>query len=335
MPDPDAGARRLSPWPDAGARVRTPGPVEALLADVASIAFARFTADGVLIEANQGFLQAVNVPRGVVRLPDLLTPGKGEGLASALAARRDSPVRRDVEFVTGGGGTVSMLASWVWDGDELLLIGEPPFAEAATTQTMLVKLNQQVSELTRTNARKSERLERALEDLRAARESIEALSWQDVLTGLASRRWLDEVLRLEAVRAQRYVQPFCVVMVDVDHLTAINESFGHAAGDQVLKAVADALTAAVRLTDVVGRYGDDEFLTMLPRCAIEQARVVAERMRAGVSGTPLTFRPDPVTTSFGIAQWLPGDTVPSLVERAGQELRAAKQAGPDHVAGGG
>jgi len=270
-----------------------------------------------------------------VRLTDLVAPGQGEGLAGALAARRDSPVRRNVQFAAGAGARVWLLVSWVWDGDELLLIGEPPVAEAATTQAMLVKLNQQVSELTQANAKKSERLERALEDLHTARASIEALSWEDVLTGLASRRWLDEVLRLEAVRAQRYVQPFCVVMVDVDHLVAINDSFGHAAGDQVLKAVANALTAAVRLTDVVGRYGGDEFLSMLPRCALEQARVVAERMRTNVSATPLTFRPDPVTISFGIAQWLPGDTVASLVERAEQELRAAKRIGSGHGAGGG
>jgi len=335
MPHPDAGARRVSPWPDAGASSRTPGPVEALLAEVASIVFARFTGDGVLIEANQGFLRVLDVPEGVVRLNDLVAPGHGEGLESAIAARRNSPLRREVQFTAGAGARVSLLVSWVWDGDELLLIGEPPVAETATTQTMLVNLNQQVSELTRANARKSERLERALEDLQSARDSIEALSWEDVLTGLASRRWLDEVLRLETVRAQRYVQPFCVVMVDVDHLVAINESFGHAAGDQVLKAVADALTAAVRSTDVVGRYGGDEFLTMLPRCALEQARTVAERMRANVSASPLTFRPDPVTASFGIAQWLPGDTVASLVERAEQELHAAKQMGSGQVAGGG
>jgi diguanylate cyclase (GGDEF)-like protein len=335
MPHPDAGAKRSSPWPDAGGSLRTPGPVEGLLADVASIAFARFTSDGVLIGANQGFLKAVEVPEGVARLIDLVAPGQGEGLASALAARRDSPVRQDVQFAAGAGVWVSLLVSWVWDGDELLFIGEPPVAEAATTQTMLVNLNQQVSELTRANAKKSERLERALEELRSARESIEALSWEDVLTGLASRRWLDEVLRLETVRAQRYVQPFCVVMADVDHLVAINESFGRAAGDQALKAVADALTAAVRSTDLVGRHGGDEFLTLLPRCALEQGRVVAERMSANVSATPLTFRPDPVTASFGIAQWLPGDTVASLVERAEQELHAAMQIGTGHVSGSG
>jgi diguanylate cyclase (GGDEF)-like protein len=298
-----------------------------LLADVASIAFARFTGDGVLTDANQGFRQALDVPEGVVSLTDLVAPGQAEGLEGALAARRNSPARQEVEFVAGTGARVPMLVSWVWDGDELLLVGEPPVAETATTQTMVVKLNQEVSDLTRANAKKTERLKRALEELQTARDSIDALSWEDVVTGLASRRWLEEVLRLETVRAYRYVEPFCVLMVDVDHLAVINEAFGHAAGDQVLKGVADALTAAVRLTDVVGRYGGDEFLTILPRCALEQSHLVAERMRTNVSTTPFAFRPDPVTATIGIAQWLPGDTVASLVERSQQQLRAAKQTG--------
>lgn len=225
-----------------------------------------------------------------------------------------------------------------WNPEELrsaLRQGIDRHKLVAQNQRLLRELTAANAELRLRVAERTRQLEERTVALQAARESIEALSWRDVLTGLASRRWLDEVLQLEAERAQRYAQPFCVVMADVDHLKTINDSFGHAVGDQVLKAVADAMTAAVRLTDVVGRYGGDEFLAMLPNCALGQARTVAERMRAGVSGTPLTFRPDPLTTSFGIAQWLPGDTVASLVERADQALRAAKQAGRDRVTGSG
>ena len=316
----------MPPSPVAGESGRPSGAVEALLADVSTIAFARFTRDGILIEANQGFLQAVNVPQGVARLTDMVAAGQSQEFASVLAARRDSPVRRSVRFAAGAGVPVTLLVSWVWDGEELLLVGEPPVAEAAATKTMLVKLNQRVSELARENEKKSAQLQRALGDLQAARTSIEALSWRDAVTGLASRRLLDEILQLEAARSQRYAQPFCVVMADVDHFATINDSFGQVVGDQVLKAVADAMTAAVRLTDVVGRYGGDRFLSMLSHAALEQARTVAERMRAGVSAAPLTFRPDPLTASFGIAQYLPGDTVASLVGRAEQALGAAKQA---------
>ncbi len=325
MPNPDPGARRLAPWP-VGASQRPSRPFEALLADVTSVAFARFTVDGVLIEANRGFLQAVEVPQGVVLLTDLVVAGQSEGPASALATRRDSPLRRHILFAAGGGAPVSLLASWAWDGDELLLLGEPPETDTATAQAVLVKLNQQVSDLARENARKGAALDRALADLQVVRASMESLSWRDDLTGLAGRRWLEEVLELESERTKRYAQPFCVVMAEVDHFTTIKESFGQTAGDQVLKAVAEALTDAVRLTDVVGRYGDHKFLTMLPHSALEPARMVAGRMQANVSAAPLAFRPEPLTASVGIAQWLPGDTVASLVERAEQALAAAKLA---------
>lgn len=313
MPQPDPGARRLA-------------PVEALLADVTSVAIARFSSDGILLKANRGFLQAVEVPQGVVLLNHLVVAGQVEGPASALATHRDSPVRRPVLFATAAGAPVSLLASWAWDGEELLLVGEPPATDAATAQARLVKLNQQVSDLALENSRKGAQLERALVDLQTARATMESLSWRDELTGLAGRRWLEEILELESERTKRYAQPFCVVMAEVDGFRTITESFGQAAGDQVLKAVAEALTDAVRLTDVVGRYGDHQFLTMLPHSAMEPARMVAERMRAGVSAKPLNFRPEPVTASFGIAQFLPGDTVSSLVERAEKALGAAKLA---------
>jgi signal transduction histidine kinase len=147
-------------------------PVEALLADVASVAFARFTGDGLFLQANRGFLQAVQVPEGVVHLTDLVAAGQSEWLASMLTACRASPDRRYVHFGVGTGVPVSLLVSWFRDGDELLLIGEPPVAETATTQTMLVKLNQQVTDSARENAKKSAQLERALEDLRAAQTML-------------------------------------------------------------------------------------------------------------------------------------------------------------------
>ncbi|MCC6498235.1 MAG: GGDEF domain-containing protein, partial [Propionibacteriaceae bacterium] len=286
----------------------------------------RFSSDGILLEANRGFLQAVEVPQGVVRLTDLVIAGQADGPASALATRRGSPVRRHVLFATGAGAPVSLLASWAWDGEELVLVGEPPVTDAATTQARLLKLNQQVSDLALENARKGAQLERALGDLQTVRASMESQAWRDDLTGLAGRRWLEEILELECERTKRYAQPFCVVMAEVDGFMTIRDSFGQAAADQVLKAVAEALTEAVRLTDVVGRYGGHKFLTMLSHSALEPARMVTERMRAGVAATPPAFRPEPVTASFGIAQFLPGDTVASLVERAENALAAAKLA---------
>jgi len=169
--------------------------------------------------------------------------------------------------------------------------------------------------------------------LREARERIEQLSRRDSLTGLTNRRWLDEVLRLEVERSKRYGAPLSLIMADLDHFKAVNDSFGHAAGDQVLKAAAEALQGAARMTDVVGRYGGEEFLVLLPNTGLEQALVLAERMRAGLRQMPVTFRPEPVTGSFGVTQWVHGDTVASLADRADEALYEAKREGRDRVVG--
>ena len=172
MTDPSPGSRQSSLGSVTSGTVRAWGPIESLLGGVESIAFARFTGDGVLLQANQGFLDAVGAHAGVVRLTDLVAAGQRAELASILSSRRDSPARRYVHFASEDGVPVSLLVALAWDGDELLLVGEQPVAEAATTQTMLVKLNQRVSELARENAKKSAQLERALEDLRAAQTML-------------------------------------------------------------------------------------------------------------------------------------------------------------------
>ncbi|MEI6623232.1 MAG: GGDEF domain-containing protein, partial [Actinomycetes bacterium] len=154
---------------------------------------------------------------------------------------------------------------------------------------------------------------------------------RDGLTGLTNRRWLDEVLRQEVERARRGDVELAVVMVDLDGFKEVNDSYGHAVGDQVLRAVAQALEAAVRVTDVVGRYGGEEFLVLLPNVGLEQALEFAEQMRVGVRLIPVAFRPEPVTASFGVAQWTHGDNVASLVDRADDALYAAKRAGRDRV----
>ena len=87
------------------------------------------------------------------------------------------------------------------------------------------------------------------------------------------------------------------------------------------------------MTDVVGRYGGEEFLVVLPNTGLEQGVVLAERMRAGLRRMPVTFRPEPVTGSFGVTQWVDGDTVARFVDRADEALYAAKAAGRDRVMG--
>jgi diguanylate cyclase (GGDEF)-like protein len=198
---------------------------------------------------------------------------------------------------------------------------------------LLDELTQANEDLERRVKERTLRLREQNKALREARKRIEQLSRRDALTGLTNRRWLDEVLLLELERSQRYGAPLSVIMADLDHFKAVNDSFGHAVGDQVLKAASDALKGAARMTDVVGRYGGEEFLVLLPNTALKQALVLAERLRAGLRQMPVTFRSEPVTGSFGVTQRALGDTIASLVDRADEALYEAKHAGRDRVVG--
>ena len=223
-----------------------------------------------------------------------------------------------------------------WQPDELRAV----LNDGLDRHRLVVENRRLISELTAANAalerrveERTQRLRDQNQALREARDRIEQLSRKDALTGLTNRRWLDEVLHGEAERAQRYDVPFCVVMVDLDHFKDVNDTFGHVVGDQVLIAVARSLESAARMSDVVARYGGEEFLALLPNSAMEQAWVLAERMRAGVRSIPLSFRAEPMTASFGVAQWRPDDTVTGLVERADEALYQAKHGGRDRVEG--
>jgi diguanylate cyclase (GGDEF)-like protein len=224
-----------------------------------------------------------------------------------------------------------------WQPEELKVVlgqGLERYRLVLENRRLVHELRQANEDLERRVEERTELLREQNKALREARERIEELSRRDGLTGLTNRRWLDEVLRLEVERSRRYGAPLSVIMADLDHFKPINDLFGHAAGDQVLTSAAQALEQAARMTDVVARYGGEEFLVLLPNTALDQALVLAARMRAGLHAMPVSFRPEPVTASFGVAEWMPGDTIVTLVERADEALYEAKRDGRDRVACG-
>jgi diguanylate cyclase (GGDEF)-like protein len=148
---------------------------------------------------------------------------------------------------------------------------------------------------------------------------------KDSLTGLLNRGMLLETLERELLRAQREAAPLSVAMVDLDHFKRINDVHGHAAGDEVLRHAAQRMAHSVRRQDVVGRYGGEEFLAVLPGCSLLGAESLAERMRVALqqAGIPLDgSKPLQVSASIGVASTTAFDS------RCGREelLRAADQA---------
>jgi two-component system cell cycle response regulator len=158
-------------------------------------------------------------------------------------------------------------------------------------------------------------------------------SRRDPLTGLPNRRAFEEELAREAARASRAGAPLAVVMLDVDRFKAVNDGHGHAAGDEVLRAVAARAAAAIRAGDLLARVGGEEFAILLPAADLPRAAEAAERIRATLAarrieagGTSLT-----VTASLGCAALAPGETPEALVARADARLYAAKEAGRNRV----
>ncbi len=171
---------------------------------------------------------------------------------------------------------------------------------------------------------------RALALLEANRK-LEELSQRDPLTGLANRRHLMQRLEDE-LRWRRRGRPLAAVMIDLDRFKRVNDEEGHARGDALLTSVAEALLRAVRATDVVGRYGGDEFVVLLADTGAPQAEITAQRVVLGVREAGLLFDPRrPITASVGLAIALEDDEPGALLQRADRAAYSAKARGGDRM----
>lgn len=169
----------------------------------------------------------------------------------------------------------------------------------------------------------------------AYHDEIYKLSITDNLTGLSNHRaLLDEVAR-EFSRARRHALPTSFVMIDIDRFKAVNDHFGHLAGDTVLTSVAARVREATRREDTVARYGGEEIGVLLPQTPLAGAVAEAERIRTAVASLVTEYRNEPisVTVSIGCAELGPEDICSNdLIRRADEKLYAAKLAGRNNVA---
>lgn len=171
--------------------------------------------------------------------------------------------------------------------------------------------------------------------LRQQAERFQLMSITDPLTGLVNRRYLDERFAEELKRSQRYYYPLSLLMIDIDWFKSYNDSFGHQAGDEALRAVAQCIRGSLRNFDVAARYGGEEFCIVLPETDVTAAAVLAERLRAQVA---TEFGPDnpnvrrPLTISIGVASLSHAlHTTGQITRAADQALYAAKSQGKNCV----
>jgi len=177
------------------------------------------------------------------------------------------------------------------------------------------------------------RLHDSREKLAGSLERIQSLVSFDELTGTLNRRSLSARLEEERARCERGGERFGVALFDLDHFKAVNDTYGHAKGDQVLKEFADAVRGAMRDSDVFGRHGGEEFMLLLPRTGAEAALRAVERVRASVQARNWSrIAPEFVlTVSGGVTVFRSGETAEQVLARADGALYEAKRGGRNRV----
>jgi diguanylate cyclase (GGDEF)-like protein len=175
------------------------------------------------------------------------------------------------------------------------------------------------------------------EQLKDEIKGLKELAVIDPLTGAYNRRFLNENLQHRIEEAKRYDQPFSLIMYDFDHFKKINDTYGHQAGDYVLKEVAQKVTeqvkSTIRGTDILARYGGEEFIVILPQTNLEQASVLAERIRKEIEETDFNFNncSFPVTVSLGVTEYTHEKDIEQLIGTVDRALYRAKENGRNRI----
>ncbi len=214
-------------------------------------------------------------------------------------------------------GLTHGILEWQANGDvaDLYLLGRFYLANAAYIVLLLVSV----------------RLDEQYVRVRTLAETMTHLAHTDTLVQIANRRELDETIAREINRAMRHRQPLALVLFDLDNFKQVNDTYGHDAGDTVLKETARTVRGLLRIPDLLGRWGGEEFLIVAPQTDSAQARRLAERLQHALANSPLEDVGS-TTASFGIAEYRPPESPEDWLKRADEALYAAKQGGRNQVA---
>ena len=302
----------------------------AFLQEMGSVIIALLDENGRVLAANRGFLRLAPPPEKAdqpwdvrslfvnPRLDDVqgLAPYHGGALLLYRGILNIARADRQRQSLQGH--------IYRWQQGRLLVAAEYDVEGLEMLGATVMQLNDELAETQR-------QLLRANRELKRNETVILELMNTDALTGAGNRRRLDEALAAEVERCRRYQQPLCVVMADLDHFKEVNDRYGHAAGDEVLKQFVLLLCGHSRQTDLVARFGGEEFVMVLPATGLQSAVTCAERIRRQLESHPLTEQGGRVTASFGVAMLAGCEESGNLLQRADQALYRSKKEGRNRL----
>lgn len=282
-----------------------------------AVAVGTLTPEGTLVDANDGLLELVRTdpksnPIGTIVTSYFIQPS----FAAIVSCRNAGDTELYDGLLTIGtftGHPHSLLARIWRSGGQIRIVAEYNIKE-------LLRLNDSVLELNRDSAAAQLGTAQANLQLQQREAEIRTLSLTDQLTRVGNRRRLEQALEEEISRAERSGTKLSALMADLDHFKRVNDTYGHGAGDRVLKAFGDILRECTRPTDVLGRYGGEEFVVLMPSTPREQAVISAERLRMVLASTLIAPLAEPITVSIGAVELVPGETGTSLLHRTGTSL---------------
>lgn len=216
------------------------------------------------------------------------------------------------------------------------LAKRPSADELTAIVDLIIAENHKAKESAANAVRELTKSHATITKLQQSLDEAVAETMKDPLTGIGNRRSFDLALDETIVTASASGRPMTLVFCDLDHFKRVNDEYGHAMGDQVLKLTAQALSSAVRGTDIVCRFGGEEFAIILPNTALKEALMVAERMRSQLLSKTLAVRGTnktvgTISASFGVAELGKGDDARWLVDRTDGALYRAKALGRNCV----